>query len=225
MNLSFGSKSELSVKSSNNLKKYIKSHEQTHKIANKHSKKSNKTKSGSKNSKISKLSKASKSSKTSYISKSTNKNNKSKNKVIIPLEQDVLVKFGYSNIKLLSLFERRKALKRAIQKLKPLSIYRRIIAISTLNKNKDRDLYLILKADAEWIKKQTEYINQKANSKKSSKSSKTQQGGYSEKNSSGYIPNNLRYYSSPLEKNFQIKNNKEKSNSKEKNKLFYYKDN
>ena len=40
-----------------------------------------------------------------------------------------------------------------IQEIKPLSVYRRLIAILTLNKNKDNELYEILRTDAKYIKK------------------------------------------------------------------------
>lgn len=89
-------------------------------------------------------------------------------KLITLMEKDVLKPFGYKDIDTMSKSSRQKALKKAIQAIKPLSIYRRIIAIATLNKNKDAKLYKILKEDAEWIKTQPEYIKQKA-SKTSSK--------------------------------------------------------
>ena len=82
-------------------------------------------------------------------------------KLITLMEKDVLKPFGYSNIESLSVEQRQKALKKAIRAVKPLSIYRRIIAIATLNKNKDLKLYKILRQDADWIKTQVEYIKQK----------------------------------------------------------------
>jgi regulatory protein SIR4/RNA polymerase II-associated factor 1 len=89
-------------------------------------------------------------------------------KLITLIEKDVLKKFGYKNIESMTKTDRQKALKKAINSIKPLSIYRRIIAIATLNKNKDAKLYKILREDAKWIKTQPEYIKQKS-SKKSSK--------------------------------------------------------
>jgi hypothetical protein len=90
-------------------------------------------------------------------------------KVIVIIEKDVLGKYGYKNIKELSDKKRHKSLNRAINENKPLSIYRRIVALATLNKNKDSKLYEILKDDANWIKTQKEY--KQSRSKKSSKSS------------------------------------------------------
>jgi hypothetical protein len=242
-----------SGKKSDDLKKYIQSRELTHKQVNKRFSKEGEyiMKTGykvqSKNKSKPTLVKPSRiKSKTSKTSKSEKGKGK---QLIVIMEKDVLDKYGYSDVKTLSLVERRKALKKAIKDNKPLSIYRRLVAISTLNKNKDLDLYLIFKTDAEWIKTQPEYINQKASSKsskgskaskkskgsksskksrgsKSSKSSKgskklkKQYGAGSEKYSTGYIPNY------PIDKSIMIKD-KVKSNSKTfsktKNKLFYYK--
>ena len=89
-------------------------------------------------------------------------------KLITLMEKDVLKPFGYKNVESMNKSDRQKALKKAIKTIKPLSIYRRIIAIATLNKNKDLGLYKILRDDAKWIKTQPEYIRQKS-SKKSSK--------------------------------------------------------
>ena len=88
-------------------------------------------------------------------------------KVIIIIEKDILGKYGYKNIKELSEQKRHIFLHKAIKENKPLSIYRRIVALSTLNKNKDHKLYKILKDDANWIKIQKEY--KLSRSKESSK--------------------------------------------------------
>jgi hypothetical protein len=93
-------------------------------------------------------------------------------KLITLMEKDVLKPFGYENVESISKSSRHTALKKAIQSVKPLSIYRRIIAIATLNKNKDAKLYKILREDADWIKTQPEYLTGKASKKSSKKSSK-----------------------------------------------------
>jgi hypothetical protein len=90
-------------------------------------------------------------------------------KLITIMEKDVLGKYGYSNVKTLSKGERHSALRNALKSIKPLSVYRRIVALSTLNKNKDQELYDILKSDADWIKTQDVYIKAKNPSKKNSK--------------------------------------------------------
>lgn len=94
------------------------------------------------------------------------------NKVIVLMEKNVLKLFGYENIVSISKLKRQIALKKAIQAIKPLSVYRRIIAIATLNKNKDEKLYKILREDANWIKTQPEYLIKKASKKDSKKASK-----------------------------------------------------
>ncbi len=112
-------------------------------------------------------------------------------KLITIIDKDVLGKYGYNNVKAMTKSERHTALRKAIQANKPLSIYRRIIAIATLNKNKSKSLYKILREDADWIKTQTEYIvksaskkNSKSRSKKNSKSiSKTGSKSRSKKGS------------------------------------------
>ena len=74
------------------------------------------------------------------------------NKDIVIIEKDVLKKFGYSDIKDKNITDRKKSLKKAITKIKPLSVYRRLVAISTLNKNRNPKLYRILQEDIKWLK-------------------------------------------------------------------------
>ena len=78
-------------------------------------------------------------------------------KLITIIEKNILGKYGYHNIKELSERKRHIYLHNAIKDNKPLSIYRRVIALSTLNKNKDPKLYKRLREDADWIKVQKEY--------------------------------------------------------------------
>lgn len=104
-----------------------------------------------------------------------NRNTKGEKKIIL-MEKDILKSFGYTNVEAMSKTSRHSALRKAIKNIKPLSIYRRVVAIATLNKNKNEKLYNILREDADWIKTQPEYIQSKKNSKvtfkKSPKSSK-----------------------------------------------------
>jgi len=106
------------------------------------------------------------------IKSTLNRSNKGE-KLIVIIEKDVLGKYGYKNIKELNKQSRQKSLHKAITHNKPISIYRRIVALATLNKNKDSKLYKILKEDAKWIKTQDEYKLSRSNgsSKKSSKKS------------------------------------------------------
>ncbi len=92
-------------------------------------------------------------------------------KLIVIIDKDVLGKYGYNNITVMKQTDRHRALRKAIKANKPLSIYRRLIAIATLNKNKDKKLYKVLREDAAWIKTQTEYIVKSSSKKSSSKKS------------------------------------------------------
>lgn len=83
--------------------------------------------------------------------------------VIVIMEKDVLGKYGYEDIKNSGSTKRHNALKKALKELKPLSVYRRLIAIATLNKNKNIAVHDILREDAEWVKKQ---MDAKKSSKK-----------------------------------------------------------
>jgi len=80
-------------------------------------------------------------------------------KDIVILEKDALKKFGYSDIVNKSFEERKKSLKKALLKIKALSVYRRLIAISTLNKNKNPKLYKKLQEDIKWLKTILERIS------------------------------------------------------------------
>jgi len=92
-------------------------------------------------------------------------------KLITIIDKDVLGKYGYLNIKTISKGERYAALRKALKEIKALSVYRRLVALSTLNKNRDVELYEILKSDADWIKTQDVYIKAKSTTKKDSKKS------------------------------------------------------
>jgi len=70
--------------------------------------------------------------------------------VLFQLEKGTLSKFGYSMKN--SQESRHKSLKKAIKHIKQLSIYRRLIALYVLNKNKYPENAKIFKNDAEWIK-------------------------------------------------------------------------
>jgi hypothetical protein len=80
--------------------------------------------------------------------------NKRKSKVRIEIRKDGLSKYGYKDIKRTSKKERHKALKRAIKEKKPLEVFRRLVAISTVNKNRDVELHDKIRDDAEWIKRE-----------------------------------------------------------------------
>ena len=99
------------------------------------------------------------------------------------MEKDVLKPYGYENIEVMTKSARHISLKKAIKAGNPLSIYRRIIAIATLNKNKNEKLYKILREDADWIKTQPEYLVKKASKKSFKKTSKVTSKKLSKKSS------------------------------------------
>jgi len=70
--------------------------------------------------------------------------------VLFHLEKGTLSKFGYSMKN--SQQSRRQSLKKAIKHVKPLAIYRRLIALYVLNKNKHPANAKVFKDDAEWMK-------------------------------------------------------------------------
>lgn len=74
-------------------------------------------------------------------------------KIPVLLDKNFLGKFGYKDVKYMSTQDRRAALKKAAKKEKSLSIYRRLILFATLSKAKDKKFAKIVRADAEWLKK------------------------------------------------------------------------
>lgn len=70
--------------------------------------------------------------------------------VLFQLEKGTLSKFGYSMKNTQE--SRHKSLKKAIKHIKRISIYRRLIALYVLNKNKYPANAKIFRNDAEWIK-------------------------------------------------------------------------
>lgn len=87
------------------------------------------------------------------------KGNLGKGKKLFDLDKNGLGKFGYDDVVNLSIRQRHIALKKALKVLKPLSVFRRLIAIATLNKNTNPKISKIFRDDAEWIKTTKEYKN------------------------------------------------------------------
>lgn len=86
-----------------------------------------------------------------------------KGKTLIgPLVKGSLGEFGYKNVKDLSVSQRHSSLnkfvkhhaKRATKENAVLSAYRKLIAVSTLNKNTNPKFSAIARQDADWLKKQ-----------------------------------------------------------------------
>ncbi len=94
---------------------------------------------------------------TCVKAKGSSKKRGSKGKKLFRLEKGTLSKYGYHDIKKLSKNERRSSLKIAINDMKPLSVRRKLIAVSTLQKNTDPKVAQILREDANWVKNTKEY--------------------------------------------------------------------
>ena len=115
----------------------------------------------SKQSKQFKQSKQSKQSKQFKKSKQSKQSKQTKEKKIKPItllseiakmDEGLLKKFKYTDIKYLNKTWRKIFLRHAIEKLGVNKVYRRLILLRTLNKNKDREMAKILNEDIEWLK-------------------------------------------------------------------------
>ena len=78
-------------------------------------------------------------------------------KVIGYLFKGTLGKFGYAKVQALTVAQRRKALHRAMKHLPALTVYRKLIAIATLQKHTNPKAHKIFRTDAEWVKRQPAY--------------------------------------------------------------------
>jgi hypothetical protein len=73
------------------------------------------------------------------------------------LKKGELVKYGYHANE--PEMVRHEALTKALQDIKPLSVYRKLNALYVLNKNKDPQLAQLYRNDADWVKTTTNYVN------------------------------------------------------------------
>ncbi len=84
-------------------------------------------------------------------------------KLPIVLERGDLKKYGYENIKNLSAQERHRALRKANNSINnPLSVFRKLNVLATMNKNRDNDLSKIFKEDALWIREKFNFNKNQA---------------------------------------------------------------
>ena len=75
-----------------------------------------------------------------------------KSRSVIPtLKKGELTKYGYSSK--LPAKERRESLKKAVKKYSPLSVFRKLNAVATLNKNRSPKLTKIFNSDKNWVKR------------------------------------------------------------------------
>jgi hypothetical protein len=75
-----------------------------------------------------------------------------KGKKLFRLESGTLGEFGYSDIKNMSKKERRASLNRALESLKPLTVQRKLNAVSILQRNTNPKLSEIMREDMEWVR-------------------------------------------------------------------------
>jgi len=75
------------------------------------------------------------------------------------LEKGTLSRFGYHDIKNLKQSERRASLKKAINKLKPTTVMKKVNALYVLNKNKDSKLARLFKKDVKYVRSLPKYKN------------------------------------------------------------------
>ena len=81
-----------------------------------------------------------------------------KGKAVIPyLFKGTLGKYGYRNVVKLSITQRHSALKKALAHTPALSVYRKLVAISTLQKNTNPKISKIFRNDANWVKTTKQY--------------------------------------------------------------------
>lgn len=98
------------------------------------------------------------------------KGNKGKgNKLPVVLKKDVLKKYGYENVNEMTELSRHRALSRAVKDLDNLSLYRRLVYISTLNKNTNPSVSKKIKDDANWIKEKYGFKEATGGSRKGSR--------------------------------------------------------
>lgn len=73
-------------------------------------------------------------------------------KIPTVLEKGVLEHYGYQSVDNLTLQQRRKALSMAVKDIPPLSLFRKLVILGTLNKNKNPKMSKTFRADADWVK-------------------------------------------------------------------------
>lgn len=84
---------------------------------------------------------------------------RSKGKQLFVLEPNVLHKYGYYDVINLSKNQRHTALHKALLKIKPLSLARRLNGLYLLNRNTNTKVSKIFKEDEKWLKTTDKYIN------------------------------------------------------------------
>ena len=92
-------------------------------------------------------------------------------KIPLVLEKGDLTSVGYIDVKNLSQDKRHTALKKANNRISnPLSLFRKLIILSTMNKNTDPKLSQIFRNDAYWVKEKFGLMKTKPGSKSNTRS-------------------------------------------------------
>lgn len=76
-----------------------------------------------------------------------------KKPVRIPLTRGSLGAYGYTNVKETVAVKRRAALRRAVVAEGPLPVFRKLNALSVLNKNRSPPTSAIFEADRDWVRR------------------------------------------------------------------------
>ena len=84
-----------------------------------------------------------------------------KGKKLFIMEKDDLSKYGYHDVANTPDVKRHNALKKALEDIKPLPLFRKLVALSTLTKNTNPELSNTFRADAEWVKTTGAYKRRK----------------------------------------------------------------
>jgi len=103
-------------------------------------------------------------------------------KIKVVLEKGVLKKAGYASVKDLSLEQRHSALRKANKQIgNPLSLFRKLLIVSTLNRERDPKLAKIFRDDANWVKGEFGLLK----TKPSNRSDRTSSSGNARSSSCG----------------------------------------
>lgn len=87
------------------------------------------------------------------------KTGKKKGVPLFRLQKDVLGQYGYENVQEKTELQRHRALSKALEDIPALELFRRLNALSVLNKDQNPNLSKLFKSDANYIKTTKEYLN------------------------------------------------------------------
>jgi hypothetical protein len=98
-------------------------------------------------------------------------------KIPTVLEKGDLKKYGYDHVRNLSVQQRHQALRKANKNIaNPLSLFRKLNILSTMNKNRDSNLAKTFKDDANWVKETFGLLNTRPTGRNTRSKSNKQYG-------------------------------------------------